>query len=88
MPGVAIWHPLESILALGRHPRGPWEQQKGHLEVQSRILMDLGCMLGPNITSGCFGNDFASLFVFVVLWEIKLLRIGVLVILGSMCEIV
>ena len=55
-----------TILSAWGHPRGPWEQQGGHMGVRNKIFSDFGLIFGPHFESFLNSAGLNSVFVKLV----------------------
>ena len=52
-----------TILSAWGHPRGPWEQQEGHVGVRNKIFNDFGLIFGPHLENLLGFDGLNSMFV-------------------------
>ena len=60
---LAPFYDLATILSAWGHPRGPWEQQEGHVGVRNKIFIDFGLIFGPHFDSFLGFDGLNSMFV-------------------------
>ena len=54
---------LGTILSAWGHPRGPWEQQEGHVGVRNKIFIDFGLIFRPHFESFLGFDGLNSMFI-------------------------
>ena len=93
---LAPFYDPGTILSAWGHPRGPWEQQEGHVGVRSKIFSDFGLILGPHFESFLSSDGLNSVFfgacfqvTFCIDFLMELLTVGALKTrfsLGAYCK--